>query len=370
MKLKITVLAGDGIGPEVTREAVRVLETVAEAYDHNFEFKELPVGGAGIKQTGSPLPTETLDACLSGQAVLLGAVGAPEFDGLSPERRPEAGLLTLRQALGAYANLRPAISYKPLVDCSPLRPEIVAGTDILFVRELLGGLYFGEPRGFSRDADSIAAFNTMRYSREEIERVARVAFEAAQKRRGKVTSVDKANVLETSQLWRQTVSAVAHDYPDVVLNHLYVDACAMHLMMNPRAFDVVLTENLFGDILSDEAAAISGSLGMLSSASIGGPVGLYEPVHGSAPDIAGKGMANPLGAIASAAMLLRYTAELEQEADDVEEAIRMVLDAGYRTPDLERRRERSIAATTAEIGSLVIEALTEIADRRVAYHAV
>jgi len=370
MKLKITVLAGDGIGPEVTREAVRILETVAEAYDHSFEFDEQPVGGAGIKQLGSPLPTATLDACLNSEAVLLGAVGAPEYDAFPPERRPEAGLLTLRQALGAYANLRPAISYKPIVDCSPLRPEIVAGTDILFVRELLGGLYFGEPRGFTRDADSITAFNTMRYSREEIERVARVAFEAARKRRGLLTSVDKANVLDTSQLWRKTVSIVAKDYPDVTLDHLYVDACAMHLMMKPRSFDVVLTENLFGDILSDEAAAISGSLGLLASASIGGAVGLYEPVHGSAPDIAGKGLANPLGAIASAAMLLRYTARLEQEADDVEEAIRTVLDAGYRTPDLERRRERSIAANTSEIGELVIEALMEIADRRVAYHAV
>jgi 3-isopropylmalate dehydrogenase len=246
---------------------------------------------------------------------------------------------------------------------------LVEGADILIVRELLGGLYFGEPREFLRDADGASAFNTMRYCAEEVERVARVAFDAARSRRLKVTSVDKANVLETSQLWREVVTHVGRDYPDITLDHLYVDACAMHLMMNPRRFDVVLTENLFGDILSDETAVITGSLGMLASASVGGAVDLYEPVHGSAPDIAGRGVANPIGAIASAAMLLRHTAHLEQEAQDIEEAIRAVLEAGHRTRDLEREQGRPVA-TTSEMGSLISEALAEIADRRFAYHAV
>jgi 3-isopropylmalate dehydrogenase len=369
MRLKITVLPGDGIGPEVTREAVRVLEAIADVHGHSFEFDERLIGGAAIKQMGTPLPTVTLDACLESDAVLLGAVGAPEYDGLQPDKRPEAGLLTLRRALGAYANLRPVVSHAAIVDCSPLRAEVATGADILFVRELLGGLYFGEPRGFVKDGDHPAAFNTMCYSAQEVERIARVAFEAALARRRRVTSVDKANVLETSQLWREAVTRVARAYPEVALEHLYVDACAMHLMMNPRRFDVLLTENLFGDILSDEAAIISGSLGLLASASIGGEVGLYEPVHGSAPDIAGRGSANPLGAITSAAMLLRYTARLEQEADDVETAIRNVLDAGYRTPDLDRGQSKYIA-TTAEMGALVADALAEVADMRHAYHAV
>lgn len=369
MRLKITVLPGDGIGPEVTTEAVRVLRTVADLYGHNFEFAEQLIGGAAINRTGTPLPTRTLDACLESDAVLLGAVGSPEHDHLPPDKRAEAGLLTLRRALGAYANLRPAISYEAVADCSPLRAEVLAGADILFVRELLGGLYFGEPRGFIKDAGHHSAFNTMRYSAEEVERIARVAFEAAHARRRKVSSVDKANVLETSQLWREVVTRVALDYPEVALEHLYVDACAMHLVMNPCRFDVVLTENLFGDILSDEAAVITGSLGLLASASIGGHVGLYEPVHGSAPDIAGRGRANPLGAISSAALLLRHTAHLEQEAQDVEAAISAVLDAGYRTPDLDRGQSKYVA-TTAEMGALVAESIAEVADMRHAYHAV
>lgn len=369
MRLKITVLPGDGIGPEVTREATRVLRAIADIYGHSFEFDERLIGGAAIKQTDTPLPVATLDACLDSDAVLLGAVGAPEYDHLPPDKRAEAGLLTLRRALGAYANLRPAISYRAVADCSPLRAEVVAGADILFVRELLGGLYFGEPRGFIKTDDTSAAFNTMRYSVEEIERIARVAFEAAMQRRRKVTSVDKANVLETSQLWREVVTRVALDYPEVTLEHLYVDACAMHLVMNPRRFDVLLTENLFGDILSDEAAVITGSLGLLASASIGGHVGLYEPVHGSAPDIAGLGIANPLGAISSAALLLRYTAHLEREAQDIETAIRAVLDAGYRTPDLNQGQSKYLA-TTAEMGALVAESIAEVADMRHAYHAV
>jgi 3-isopropylmalate dehydrogenase len=369
MKLKITILEGDGVGPEVTREAVRVLSSVAAQYGHEFTFDHQLIGGAAIKQTGSPLPTATLDACLAGDAVLLGAVGSPAFDSLKPAERPEAGLLLLRRALGGYANLRPAISYNAIAAASPLRPEIAAGANILIVRELLGGLYFGEPRGTTGVNGDSVAVNTMTYSVPEIERVAHVAFQAAMKRKCKVTSVDKANVLETSQLWRSTVTRVALEYPKVALDHLYVDACAMHLITNPRRFDVLLTENLFGDILSDEAAVITGSLGMLGSATIGGEVGLYEPVHGSAPDIAGRGIANPFGAIASAAMLLRYSGGLDSEADDIEEAIQFVLNEGYRTRDI-ASDGAAYVATTAEIGERVAEATAEIADVRRAYHAV
>jgi 3-isopropylmalate dehydrogenase len=362
--MRITVLPGDGIGPEVTAQAIRVLQAVALNQDYSFEFVEHAIGAAAIRNLGSPFPEKTLAACLASEAVLLGAVGSPECDDLPANERPEAGLLLLRRALGGYANLRPAISYPTISDCSPLRSEIVQGADILIVRELLGGLYFGEPRGFSDGS----AFNTMRYSVAEIDRVARVAFESARTRRQKVTSVDKANVLETSQLWRQTVEQVALDYPDIELDHLYVDACAMHLVTNPRRFDVILTENLFGDILSDEAAVITGSLGMLASATIGGQIGLYEPVHGSAPDIAGRGLANPFGAIASAALMLRYTFQLEQDARDIERAIQLVLEAGYRTKDI--AGETSQIVTTTEIGELVVEAVAEVADLRHAYHAV
>src|SRR4030095_11757844 len=369
MKTRITLVPGDGIGPEVTAEAVRVLETVAAIQGYRFEFEEHAIGGVAIKKLGSPLPRTTLDACLASDAVLLGAVGAPEFDRLPPNQRPEAGRLLLRSALGGYANLRPAISYPSIAACSPVRPEVARGTDILIVRELLGGLYFGEPRGIDSSSGTTVGTNTMRYSVEEIERVARVAFDAARKRRGKVTSVDKANVLETSQLWRQTVIRVSQDYPDVMFEHLYGDACAIPLITNPRRFDVLLTENLFGDILSDEAAVITGSFGMLASATIGGEVGLYEPVHGSAPDIAGQGIANPFGAIASAAMMLRHSADLEQDACDIELAIENVLEAGYRTPDI-ASGTGGYVANTGEIGELVCEALAEIVDMRHAYHAV
>ncbi len=291
--MKITVLPGDGIGIEVCREAVRVLRDVAAAFDLTIETEEHLIGGAAIREAGSPLPDATLNACLSSNAVLLGAVGSPEFDDLPPARRPEIGLLGLRKALGGFANLRPAKAIPALIDSSPLRPEVFAGTDLLIVRELLGGLYFGTPRAFSDDRTE--AYNTMRYSVAEVERVARVAFHSAVGRRRKVTSVDKANVLETSQLWRETVTRVAAEFPTVELDHLFVDACAMHLVTNPTRFDVILTENLFGDILSDEAAVLTGSLGMLASATIGSDIGLYEPVHGSAPEIAGKNIANPLG---------------------------------------------------------------------------
>ncbi len=365
-KLNVTVLPGDGIGIEVTREAVRILRAIATIHGYEFAFRTELIGGAAIRESGQPLPPATLEACLAGDAVLLGAVGSPEFDSLPPERKPESGLLALRRELCAFANLRPAASHRAIEDCSPLRPEVVRGADILVVRELVGGLYFGQPRGFSADG---TAFNTMRYSAEEIERIARIAFQQAASRRKKVTSVDKANVLETSQLWRKVVTRVAREFPGIALEHMYVDACAMHLVSNPTRFDVILTENLFGDILSDESAVISGSLGMLASASIGKRVGLFEPVHGSAPDIAGRGVANPLGAIATAALLLRYAAGMEQESRDVEEAIGEVLRRGYRTADLIRDK-RTQPATTGQMGAAVEEALADIGERRHAYHAV
>jgi len=369
MQLKIVTLPGDGVGPEVTEQAVLVLREIANIHGHNFQFAEHDAGGVAIKRWGSPLPAATLDACVVADAVLLGAVGSPDFDQLAPDQRPEAGLLLLRRTLGGFANLRPISSWRALAGASPLRSEIVEGADILFVRELLGGLYFGEPRGLISQNGSSSAFNTMRYTVSEIERVARVAFAAATKRRHKLTSVDKANVLETSQLWRQTVSRVALEYPEVEVDHLYVDAAAMHIITNPRRFDVILTENLFGDILSDEASVISGSLGMLASATVGGAVDLYEPVHGSAPDIAGTGIANPLGAIASAAMLLRQTAGLEDEAADIEAAIISVLNDGYRTRDIAQGSSGDLIGT-AEMGQLVAEAVVEITNMRHAYHAV
>jgi len=323
------------------------------------------VGGVAIKQSQSPFPRATMDACLESDAVLLGAVGGPEYDTLPRNMRPETGLLQLRTALGGYANLRPAISYPCLSAGSPLRAEVTQGANILIIRELLGGLYFGEPRQKTNDV----AFNTMRYTVPEVQRVARIGFEQARKRKRKLTSIDKANVLEVSQLWRDTVTALAAEYPDVTLDHLYVDAAAMHLVMNPRRFDVIVTENLFGDILSDEAAVITGSLGMLASATIGGQVALYEPVHGSAPDIAGKGIANPLGAIATVAMLLRHTMGLQQEADDVEAAISQVLEQGYRTADLHRGAGVQLVSTT-EMGERVEAAVAEKINRRHSYHAV
>ena len=343
------------------------MQVVSQFHPCEFRFREKAIGGAAIRQTGSPLPPETVEECLENDAVLLGAVGSPEFDDRPPAQRPEYGLLALRAALGGFANLRPAVFFPALAECSPLRTAVVQHADILFVRELLGGLYFAEPRGFA--GNGAVAFNTMRYSVPEIERVARVAFEQARKRRKHVTSVDKANVLETSQLWRQTVNTVARNYPDVHLEHILVDACAMHLINNPARFDVVLTENLFGDILSDEAAAISGSVGMLGSATLGGEVDLFEPVHGSAPDIAGQAIANPLGAIISGALLLRHSAGMEHEAADLEAAVGKVLEDGYRTADLARSGDEKVVSTS-EMGRLVECAFMELLDRRFAYHAV
>jgi 3-isopropylmalate dehydrogenase len=354
MKLKILVTAGDGIGPEVTNEAVAVLKEVAQIGGHTLELDAKRIGGVAIVQDGTPLPADTLAAALDSDAVLLGAVGGNEFNSLPPDKRPEAGLLQIRAALGGFANLRPAFAFKELAVNSPLRPEVIEGADILFVRELLGGLYFGQPREWNHDKNE--AWNTMRYTRDEVARVARVAFELATKRRNKVTSVDKANVLEVSQLWRATVIEVAKEFPGVTLEHQYVDAMSMHLMNRPRDFDVVVTENLFGDILSDESGVITGSLGMLPSATIGGKVNLYEPVHGSAPDIAGKGLANPLGAILTAALILRHTAGLEAEAAAVEAAVRKVLEQGFRTPDLARGNAQGLPVlSTKDMGAKVRE---------------
>jgi 3-isopropylmalate dehydrogenase len=330
MDARITVLPGDGVGPEVTAEAVACLSTVAERFGHHFEFREALIGGAAVDATGDPLPQATLDLCRSCDAVLLGAVGGPAWDRHPREQRPESGLLRLRKALGLYANLRPVSVHPALEDASPLKPEVVRGTDLMFVRELSGGLYFGEPRSYSDEA----AVNTLPYTRAEIERVARVAFDLAAARRKNLASVDKANVLETSRLWRKVVDDLAPAYPGVKVQHHYVDSFAMALITRPRDFDVVLTENLFGDILSDEAAVLAGSLGLLPSASLGGSVGLYEPIHGSAPDIAGQDRANPIGTILSAAMLLRHALKLNAEALAVEAAVHRVLKGGHGTGDL------------------------------------
>ncbi len=364
MLLKLTILAGDGIGPEVTEQAVLVLQTVADAFGHRVELQRKPIGGAAITAANDPLPADTIQACLSSAAVLLGAVGSPAFDRNPGHLRPEAGLLRLRRELGAYANLRPAVFFPALEDCSPLRPEIVRGTDMMIVRELLGGLYFGQPRSISESSEPgpRVAINTMRYTEAEIERIARAAFDLAMKRRRKVLSVDKANVLECSRLWREVVTRVAKDYPEVKLGHQYVDSAAMLLVQRPTEFDVILTENMFGDILSDQAGGIVGSLGLLASASIGGPVGLYEPVHGSAPDIAGKGIANPLGAILSVAMLLRHSFRLEAEAACIESAVAQVLSQGARTADLAGKAGATIS--TAEMGRRVIEAVISVSAKK------
>jgi len=352
-RFTIAVLPGDGIGPEVTAEAVRVLAAVADLFGYRFATDEYPIGAAAVRISGDALPARTRDAVLDADAVLLGAVGDPTLTDAVGSRHPEAGLLALRKLLGVYANLRPVSVHAALRHASPLRPDRLDGVDLLIVRELTGGLYYGEPRG--RDQES--AVNTMRYTVAEIERVARVAFEAARERRNVVTSVDKANVLEVSQLWRETVTRIARDYPDVRLEHLYVDFAAMRLVSDPASFDVLLTENLFGDILSDEAAVLTGSLGLLPSASIGIGAGLFEPVHGSAPDIAGQGVANPLGAIASAALLLRYGLELREAADLVDAAIDAVLSAGVRTRDIARAGEPY--AGTREVGGLVAGHLSQ-----------
>jgi len=360
MEFKVLTLPGDGIGIEVTREAVRVLNHVAAKFKHKVHLTEGLLGGVAIHKTGTPLPPETEAAALEADATLMGAVGLPEFDNAPPEKRPERGLLGIRKALGVFANLRPVRAYAALIDSSPLKNHLVEGTDMIIVRELTGGMYYGTPRGISGSGPEERAINTMVYTRAEIERVTRMAMELARNRRKKVTSVDKSNVLENSQLWRKVVVEVAKDYPDIELDHLLVDNCAMQLVLAPKRFDVLVTENLFGDILSDEGAVLAGSIGMLPSASIGAKkdngywVGLYEPVHGSAPDIAGQNKANPLGAIGSVAAMLEYSFGLKEEAAAVNKAMEDVLNSGRVTGDL---KPKGTPATTQQVGQAVCEAI-------------
>jgi 3-isopropylmalate dehydrogenase len=360
MHINVLILPGDGIGAEVTREAVKVLEKVAGMFGHELSLSEGLLGGIAIHRTGTPLPQETIDRALAADATLMGAVGLPEFDNAPPEKRPERGLLGIRKVLGVYANLRPVRSYAALLNSSPLKNELVDGVDMLIVRELTGGIYYGTPRGIFENGKDTHAVNTMTYTRGEIERVSRMAFELARNRRKKLTSVDKSNVIETSQLWRRVVIEVAADFPDVALDHLLVDNCAMQLILNPRRFDVLVTENMFGDILSDEGAVLAGSIGMLPSASIGERkpsgawVGLYEPVHGSAPDIAGQNKANPFGAIGSVAAMLEYSFGLKEEAAAVNHAVELVLNTGRVTADL---KPSGRPATTSEVGDAVVKAI-------------
>ncbi len=336
MRISLCLLPGDGIGPEIVPQAVKVLERIAQKYDHEFFFAEALIGGAAIDAVGTPLPVDTVEKCKEADAVLLGAVGGPKWDGIEKDIRPERGLLGIRKELGLFANLRPAVLFPELANACYLRPDIVEkGIDVLVVRELTGGIYFGSPRGEeNRDGERIA-YNTMVYSEHEIRRIARKAFEAAQKRKKRVCSVDKANVLDVSQLWREVVIETAKEYPDVELSHLYVDNAAMQLVREPSQFDVIVTSNLFGDILSDEASIITGSIGLLPSASVSedGP-GLYEPIHGSAPDIAGEDKANPLATILSVAMMLRFSFGLQEEAASIEKAVSIVLEQGFRTGDI------------------------------------
>ena len=356
MKAKIAVLAGDGVGREIVPEAVKVLRAIGEKYQHSFEFTSADIGGQAIDKVGVPLPQETLALAKQSDAVLLGAVGGPKWEGLEYSLRPERALLGIREALGLYANLRPAKVYPNLLDASTLKREVIEGIDILVVRELTGGIYFGKPKGIEKLPNGEErGVNTEVYTTEEIRRIGKVAFEAARKRRKKVTSVDKANVLESSELWRRVMIEVQKSYPDVELHHIYVDNAAMQLVRNPRQFDVMVCNNIFGDILSDEAAMLTGSIGMLPSASIGAKVGLFEPIHGSAPDIAGKNIANPIATIASAGMMLSYAFKLEKEAEAIEQAIVKTLDMGYRTKDIQSPGTNVIGTT--EMGDAILRNL-------------
>ena len=356
MQKSILVLPGDGIGPEITEQAVRVLKAVTKGSDLTLNFVDGLIGGAAYDAAGHPFPEETKKAAMAADAVLLGAVGGPHYDSLDRPLRPERGLLGIRSAMGLFANLRPAILYPQLADSSSLKPEVVAGLDILIVRELTGGVYFGQPRGIREVGGQREGFNTMHYNEAEIERIGRVAFEAAMQRNKKVCSVDKANVLETSELWREIMIRVAKDYPQVELTHMYVDNAAMQLVRWPKQFDVMVTENLFGDILSDQASMLTGSIGMLPSASLNDKgQGLYEPSHGSAPDIAGQGIANPLATILSAAMLLRYSFGRGDLADKIEAAVSRVLDQGLRTADICTPQDRKVS--TVQMGDAVVAAL-------------
>jgi 3-isopropylmalate dehydrogenase len=352
MKAHIAVLGGDGIGPEVVAEGVRCLQAVARAFGHEFQLTERPFGGVAIDSRGDPLPSETLQTCLTADAVLLGAIGGPKWSAPNAKVRPEQGLLKLRKELGVYANLRPVKLHPSLVNASTIKPEVLEGVDLVFVRELTGGIYFGEKK---RDATS--AVDVCTYTVPEIERITRVAARLARQRRRKLTSIDKSNVLETSRLWREVCERVVRvEFPDIALEHVLVDAAAMHLIRRPRDFDVLVTENMFGDILTDEASMLSGSLGLLPSASLGdGKRGVYEPIHGSAPDIAGKGIANPCGTILSVAMLLRHSLDLGAEADAVEAAVSQALESGARTPDIAAGNTRALS--TREFGDAVLALL-------------
>ena len=353
---RIAVLGGDGIGQEVTPEAQKVLRVVGKATGVSFEFESALVGGAAIDATGGPLPEATLRLCRESHAILFGSVGGPKWDTLPQEQRPERGLLGLRKELDLFANLRPATCFPMLVDASPLKRSVVEGTDIMVIRELTGGLYFGEPRGRESSPDGgERAINTMAYTSREIERVARAAFDVAMKRKKRLTSVDKANVLVVSQLWREVVTRVAKEFREVTLDHVLVDNCAMALVHKPTQFDTIVTENTFGDILSDEAAILAGSMGMLPSASLGGKVALYEPVHGTAPDIAGQGIANPIAAILSAGMLLRYSLDRGADAARVDAAVLRVLEQGYRTRDIHSDGTKLVG--TSEMGDLIARAV-------------
>ncbi len=356
MKAKIAVLAGDGVGREIIPEAVKILKAIGDKYHHTFEFTSADIGGHAIDKVGVPLPNDTLALAKQSDAVLLGAVGGPKWEGLDYSIRPERALLGIREALGLYANLRPAKVYANLVDASTLKREVIEGIDILVIRELTGGIYFGRPKGIEPlPGGGERGVNTEVYTTEEVRRIAKVAFEAARKRRKKVMSVDKANVLESSELWRKVVIEVHQDYPDVELSHIYVDNAAMQLVRNPRQFDVMLCNNMFGDILSDEAAMLTGSIGMLPSASVGAKVGLFEPIHGSAPDIAGKNIANPIATIASAGMMLSYALQLDTEAEAIERAIVKTLDMGYRTKDIQSPGTQVVG--TVEMGDAILRNL-------------
>ena len=352
---KIAVIAGDGIGPEVVGEALKVLKRTEELFGYRFEIESGLFGGIAIDEKGTPLPQETLEMCQRADAVLLGAVGGPKWDNNPKELRPETGLLGIRKALGLFSNIRPAVVFDCLKEASTLKPEVLEGTDLIVVRELTGGIYFGDK--FRREGENgQEAVDTCVYNVKEIERIVRQAFEIARKRRKKLASVDKANVLETSRLWRETVNRIAPDYPDVELEHVLVDNCAMQLLRRPSSFDVIVTENMFGDILSDEAAMLTGSIGMLSSASLGeGSFGLYEPVHGSAPDIAGQGIANPIATILSVALMFKLSFNYQEAGDCIEKAVKEVLDAGHRTGDI--AVDKSKAVGTKEMGDLIVAAM-------------
>jgi len=344
----IALIKGDGIGPEIIDEAVKVLDAVSSSFDFDFKYEEVLMGGCAYDETGDPLPQETIRTALKSDAVLFGAIGGEKWDNLPREKRPESGLLRFRKELGVYANLRPAIVYDELINASSLKPEIIKGVDIMVVRELIGGIYFGEPKG----RDDNKGYNTMVYTKDEIVRIAHQAFKIAQKRDKRVCSIDKANVLDVSQLWRDTVTEVAKEYPDVELSHMYVDNAAMQLVLNPRQFDVMLTGNIFGDILSDEASMLCGSIGLLPSASVGEKIGVYEPIHGSAPDIAGQGVANPIATIGSASMMLRYALGEIEAADQIDNAIKRTLQEGYRTGDLAQFDAKEVCSTS-EMGSII-----------------